>query len=277
MKGVHALVAEDSAHLIYLVHAADDQALEIKLRFDAHIHVDVQRVVVGLERAGVRADFQRQKDGGIHFEITPAVEIRPDFLQNSRARDKRILHLAVHDEIEVAETVFEVLILKPVIFFGQGKERLGEHDQLADVHRDFARLRLEYKALEAHDVADIVILFIGKIIFLADVLPGDVNLNRPAPVGDMRKGRLAHNAAGHHSARQGDGFSLVCLEIVFQRFGIRIYRVFHLFVRVFALRLKLCQLFAADFRLFDKFFFARFRRRGHGDLFFFHKRISSDD
>ena len=47
--GVHALVAEDAAHLVHAVHAAHDQALEIQLGLDAQHHVHVQAVVMGIE------------------------------------------------------------------------------------------------------------------------------------------------------------------------------------------------------------------------------------
>ena len=46
--GVHALVAEDAAHLVHTVHTAHDEALEVQLGLDAQHHVHVQAVVVGV-------------------------------------------------------------------------------------------------------------------------------------------------------------------------------------------------------------------------------------
>ena len=103
------------------------------------------------------------------------------------------------------------------------------------MHRHFTRLRFEHEALEAENVADIIVLFIGHIILFADILAGNVNLNVAALIRDMRKGRLAHNTAGHHSACHGNRLAFVCFEIVFYRFRIGVHGVFYLLVGVFAL------------------------------------------
>ena len=50
VAGVEALVAEDAADLEDAFHAADDEPLERQLERDPHVHVDVERVVVGDER-----------------------------------------------------------------------------------------------------------------------------------------------------------------------------------------------------------------------------------
>ena len=52
MLGVHALVAENAADLIHTVHAAHDEPLQRQLRGDAHVHINVQRVVMGDEGPG---------------------------------------------------------------------------------------------------------------------------------------------------------------------------------------------------------------------------------
>ena len=51
--GVHALVAEDTSHLIDPVHAADDEPFKIKLGLDTEIHIHIEGVVVSLEGMGV--------------------------------------------------------------------------------------------------------------------------------------------------------------------------------------------------------------------------------
>ena len=45
------LVAEDAADLVDALEAADDQPLEVQLGGDAHEEVEVERVVVRVERA----------------------------------------------------------------------------------------------------------------------------------------------------------------------------------------------------------------------------------
>ena len=161
--------------------------------------------------------------------------------------------------------------MQPVIFFGQGQERFGKHDEFRDVHRHFSRLRPEHKTFEPHDVPDVVILFIGKIVFLSYILSRDVNLNRTALVRYMRKGSLPHHAAGHHSSRHRNGLSFIRFKIPFQRLGIRRHFILGMPVGILSLRLEFLQLVAADLRLFDELFFLRLSVGGGIYFLFFHR------
>ena len=69
-----ALVAEVAVDLVDAVQAADDQALEVKLRRDAQEEVDVQRIVVRREgpRRGAAGDGLHHR--GFDFEIAAVVE-----------------------------------------------------------------------------------------------------------------------------------------------------------------------------------------------------------
>ena len=55
VAGVDALVAEHAPDLEHALEPADDEALEVQLERDAEVEVDVERVVVGDERARGRA------------------------------------------------------------------------------------------------------------------------------------------------------------------------------------------------------------------------------
>ena len=72
--GVHALVAEDAADLIHSLQAAHDEPLQVQLRGDAHIHIDVQGVVVGDEGPGGGAAGDGVEDGGLHLHIAPLIQ-----------------------------------------------------------------------------------------------------------------------------------------------------------------------------------------------------------
>ena len=52
MVAVHALVAEVLADFVYTLKTAYDQSLQIKLGSDTHVHILVESVEVGDERAG---------------------------------------------------------------------------------------------------------------------------------------------------------------------------------------------------------------------------------
>ena len=69
--GVHALVAEDTTDLVDAVHAADDQALEGKLGRDAHVHVDIERIVVGNERPRGAPPAMVLRTGGSRPQCSP--------------------------------------------------------------------------------------------------------------------------------------------------------------------------------------------------------------
>ena len=67
VTGVHALVAEDTAHLVHLVKAAHNEPLQVQLGLNTQVHGDVQRVVVGDEGAGVGADLDGLQNGSVHL------------------------------------------------------------------------------------------------------------------------------------------------------------------------------------------------------------------
>ena len=157
--------------------------------------------MVCFKRARVRADFEGEQNGRFRLDKALSVEKGANAAHDPRAAEKRFFYVLVHDQIDVTETVFHVLIYQPVVLFGQGQERFGKHFEVRGVHRHFARLRFKHRAPYPHDIADVEIFFKGGVNVLAHVLTGNVQLQLPVAVGDMRKGRLTHNAAGHEPAR----------------------------------------------------------------------------
>ena len=71
MAGRDAFVAEDPPDLIDAVEAADDQPLEVEFQRDPQVQFDIQRVVVGQERACRRAAGDGLQDGRLDFQIRP--------------------------------------------------------------------------------------------------------------------------------------------------------------------------------------------------------------
>ena len=117
--GVHALVAEQPAHLIHLFKAAHDQALQIQLRLDAQKHVDIQRVVVGLEGAGRRADLQRMQNRRVHLQKAAGVEEIAHGVDHAAALAEGFAHLGIDDHVHIALTVAKVGVLEAVNFSGR--------------------------------------------------------------------------------------------------------------------------------------------------------------
>ena len=230
------------------------------LGLDAEIHIDVERVVVRLEGAGVRADLEGQQDGGIHLHIPVRIEVRAHGGDDLRAAEEGLAHVLVHDEVDVAETVLHIDVLQPVVLFGQRLQRLGEHFKMRQMDAHFARLGQKDGAARADDVADVVVLFIGGIHVLAHVLTGDIELDVAVPIADVREGRLAHDAAAHQPARDGHFLPFERGEIALDLIRTGGHVVFGLAVGVVPLRGEFCKLFPADARLLGKFFRLRFGR-----------------
>ncbi len=194
------------------VHAADDQALEVQLRLNAQHHVQIQRVVVGVEGARRRADLEGREDGRVHLQEAASVQECAQLPQDIAALDEGVLHVGIDDQVQIALAIAGVGVLQAVELLRQRVQRLGQQGDLLGVHAHLAGLGGEHEALHADDVADVVALE-GLVGLLAHVVPADVDLNFAVPVQQVGKARLAHHAAGHHAARDGD-LALLTFDVV---------------------------------------------------------------
>ncbi|MPN32215.1 hypothetical protein SDC9_179691 [bioreactor metagenome] len=73
MLGVHTLVAEDAADLINPFQTAHHQPLEVQLSGDAHIHIQIQSIVVGDEGSGGGAAGDGVEHRGLHLHVAALV------------------------------------------------------------------------------------------------------------------------------------------------------------------------------------------------------------
>ena len=171
--GVHALVAEDAADLIHALNAADDQALEMQLGRNAHIHINIERVVVCDERARRSAAGDGAEHGGLDLHEAEAVEIAAQVRDEPAADLEVALALGVHDQIHIALTVAQLHVRHAVELLRQRAQGLTEQRDLLHVDGDLPRLGLERVAAHADDIADVILAEIGKLLLghgvLADV------------------------------------------------------------------------------------------------------------
>ena len=119
-----AFVAEVAVEFENFREAADEEALEIKLRRDAQIEVHTERVVVRLERLGGRSAGDRLHHRRLDFDESAVLEEPADFADDRDAFLENLERLAVRDEIEVALAVFDLGVLDAVPFVGKGAEGL---------------------------------------------------------------------------------------------------------------------------------------------------------
>ena len=204
MLRVHAFVAEDTADLIDPLHAADDESLQRQLGGDAHVHVDVERIVVGDERTGSRAAGDGVEDRSLDFDVTRVIHRLADAGDDLGTLDERVLDVRVDDEVDVALTVPGVRVLQAVELFRQGQQALGKEFGCGSVDGDLAGLGLEDLTGDFEDVADVPRLFEGLVVVDAEVVTGDVDLDVALAVLDLGERRLAHDATGDHAAADGD-------------------------------------------------------------------------
>ena len=212
MRAVHTFVAEVLADFVHAFEPAHDQALEVKLGGDAAIHLLVERIEVCDEGACRSAAGDVLERGGFHFRVARFVENGTQGADGLGTFVERVLHLRIHNEVDVTTAVAQFGILKGVVdhavlFFRRGErlEALGQHRDFTSVYRHLAGLRAEHKALHAHEVAEVEEFLhhavVERLVFFgADVVAGDVDLNAAARVEQFEERSLTHHAASHHTA-----------------------------------------------------------------------------
>ena len=210
--GVHTLVAEDAPDLIDPLEAAHDEALEMELRCDAHIHIDVQGIVMGDEGPGGSAAGNGVEDRGLHLHIVPGVQIGPDVPDKLGADLKGPAHILIHDEVHIPLAEPGLRVLQPVELLRQGNEGLGQESDLVGLYGDLAALGLEHLALNAHDIADIDLFELGEGL-LAQLVDADIELDASLAVLKIAEHGFAHPALGHDASSDGDLFPFHLLKL----------------------------------------------------------------
>ena len=213
VRSVHALVAEQPAHLVHAVETAHNQAFEIQFRFDAQEHVDIQRVVMGFEGTGRRANLQRVQDRRVHLQKAAGIEKIAHGVDHTAAFAEGLAHLGVDDHVHIALTVAKIRVLEAMELLRQHLEALAQQRHLTGVHADFALLGAKHRALHADHVADVHVLKSG-ICLLAQVVAAHVNLQITLRVQNVGKAGLAHHALGNHTARHADFLALQLVKAI---------------------------------------------------------------
>ena len=125
-----ALVAEHLAHVVDVLHPADDAAVEKQLDRDAQVQVAVERVVVRRERP--RAGAARQRLQGRRFDLHEVALGQPfaDRQHDLVARDEQVARLLVGDQVELAVAVARARVAEAVVLVRRRAQRLGQQRAL---------------------------------------------------------------------------------------------------------------------------------------------------
>ena len=209
--GVHALVAEDTSHFVHPFQAAHDEPLQVQLGGDAHVHVQIQGVVMGDEGTSGSAAGDGVQDGGLHFHVAPVVQEVTEVLDELRAQLEGLAHVGVDDQVHVALTIAGLPVGQAVELFGQGTQALGQQLHFAGADGDLTLLGFEHLALDAHDVADVALLEPAVFVLTHQVL-ADVQLHPAGLILEVAEADLAHAALGHETACHGHFLAFQLVE-----------------------------------------------------------------
>ena len=102
---------------------------------------------------------------------------------------------------------------------GQGPQGFTHQSDVLGPDTHLALFRAEHGALNADDVADVVLL--EAVIFVrVHLVPAGVELDAAGFILQIAEGDLAHAALGHEAAAYGDGLPLQGVKIILNFLGV---------------------------------------------------------
>src|SRR5438552_17878092 len=126
MRAVDALVSEVAIYLMDLFEGADDQPLQVKLRRDPCVQVDVERIVMSREWPSRGTGRQRRQHRGLDFHVAALVE-EPAYQTDDRgARLEHAANFSVGDQISVPLAVAQLHLMKTVVLVRRRNECLSQ-------------------------------------------------------------------------------------------------------------------------------------------------------
>ena len=202
------LVAEVAADLVDAVEAADHQPLQVQLGRDPHVEVEVERVVVGLERLRRRAADDPVQHRRLHLEEAARVEEAADAAHDRAPLAEHLAHLGVDHQVDVALAVADLRVRQAVKFLGQRPRRLGQDPHALGHDGQLARLHDRRAADRADEVAPLRLLP-ERERRLAEQILADLDLDLTGAVEELHEGHLperpeVHDASGHREVVVGE-------------------------------------------------------------------------
>jgi predicted acyltransferase len=165
------------AMLAITLETTYDEALQIKLGSDTHIHILVECVEVGDEWAGRSTTGNALQGRSLYLCIASVVEYAAQSAQYGSTLQEGILHAIVYDEVNIALTVTQLRIVELVVSYTilvlhdwEWLQALGEQAQLLGVNRNLASLCTENETLYADEVTDVEELLEYSIIKVLELI-----------------------------------------------------------------------------------------------------------
>ena len=155
VTGAHPFIPEDAAQLVHPLEPAHHQPLQVQLRGNPKEQRQIQRVVMGDERAGIRPAGLRLQHRRFDLEELTLVQPTANAAHRQRTASERLPGLGGHDEIQVALAVALLHIRQAMPLVRQRLQRLAEHGPVAHLHRQFPTVGASQDAGHPQPVAGI--------------------------------------------------------------------------------------------------------------------------
>src|SRR5260370_25003632 len=144
----------------------------MEFRRDAQVQINVQRVVVGDERARPRPTWERMHHRRFYFDVASLIEKLSQLLNHSCAGRKYLARFLVGDEVEIALPVAQFHVRQAVPLLWQRQQRLGKEKDFLDPDGKLVGLGAKQVSAHTNRMAEV-----EKGEELEPVLPHEVLLN----------------------------------------------------------------------------------------------------
>ena len=152
---VDALVAKRPTELEHALHTADEKPLEVQLRRDAQIQVEVVGVDVSEKRARVGAAVYLLQHRSLDLEKTLAQQRFSDCTQHLAACRDEVARLAVDRQVDVAGTDTGLWVGEALPLVRQRSQALADQPPVGHDQRARAVLAVSHRADDFDEVAEV--------------------------------------------------------------------------------------------------------------------------
>ena len=115
MVAVHALVAEVLANLIDTLKATHDEALQVELSGNTHVHILVEGIEVRDERTSRGTTGNRLQGGRLYLRIAGLVEHAAQRADDGSTLQEGFLHALVDYQVDIALAVAQFRVVELVV------------------------------------------------------------------------------------------------------------------------------------------------------------------
>ena len=223
---------------------------------------------MGNEGAGRSASGNILEDRGLYLEAAGGVEVLAHGGDDLRPLYEGVLHLGIHDQIDIALAVTHLGIGKSVVhhavnllYDGEHPQALAQHGELLHMDAELAGLGDESKALDTHHVADVHQLLPHGVVHVfvftgTDLVALDIDLDAAGLVLQFPERCCTHDAAAHQAPRKAHVGKVALLWIEARRHlgGSGIYGIKSRRIGLDSKFTQFCKGFSPDQFLFAVFY-----------------------